>query len=62
MSGCCHATRRGLPVVPSLAFIVVSLVLADHCGCGSLNDGFVIADYRFRLNWSNSDHLGVCGI
>ena len=30
MSGCRLAALGGLPVIPSLAFIVVSLVLADH--------------------------------
>jgi len=38
-----------LPVIPSLAFVVVSLVLAGHWGRWSLNDGLVMGDYRFRL-------------
>ena len=49
MSGYCLAGLGWLPVVPSLAFVVVSLVLADHWGGGSLNDGLVAGHYRFRL-------------
>ena len=49
MPACCLAALDGLPVVPSLAFIVVSLVLARHWAGGSLNDGSVIEDYRFKL-------------
>ena len=49
MSGCCLAALDGLPVVPSLAFAVVSLVLARHWVGGSLNDGYVTGGYRFRL-------------
>ena len=37
MSGCCLVGLGWLPVVPSLAFVVVSLVLADHWAGGSLN-------------------------
>ena len=48
MSGCCLAALGGLPVGPSLAFIVVSLVLAGHGAGGSSNDGFVNRIYRFR--------------
>jgi hypothetical protein len=49
MSGCCLAGLGWLPVVPSLAFVVVSLVLARHWADGSLNDGLMMGDYRFRL-------------
>ena len=49
MSGCCLAAIDGLPVVPSLAFAVVSLVLARHWAGGSLNDGYVTKGYRLRL-------------
>ena len=49
MSGCCLAAIDGLPVVPSLAFAVVSLVLARHGAGGSLNDGYLTGGYRLRL-------------
>jgi hypothetical protein len=48
MSGCCLA-GRWCRAVPAPAFIVVSLVLARHWAGGSLNDGSVIEDYRFKL-------------
>jgi hypothetical protein len=49
MFACCLAGLGWLPVIASLAFHVVSLVLARHCAGGSLNDGLVMGDYRFRL-------------
>jgi hypothetical protein len=49
MSGCCLAALDGLPVVPSLAFADVSLMLARHWAGGSLNDGYVTGRYRLRL-------------
>ena len=49
MFACCLAGLGWLPVIPSLAFVVVSLVLARHWAGGSLNDGSVIEDYRFKL-------------
>ena len=45
----CLAALDRLPVVPSLAFAVVSLVLARHWAGGSLNDGYVTGGYRLRL-------------
>jgi hypothetical protein len=48
MFACCLAGFGWLPVIPSLAFVVVSLVLASHWA-GSLNDGFAMGDYRLRL-------------
>jgi hypothetical protein len=49
MSDRCLAGLGRLPVIPSLAFVVVSLMLTGHWGRWSLNDGLVMGDYRFRL-------------
>jgi hypothetical protein len=50
-----------LPVIPSLAFVVVSLVLAGHWAGGRWMMGWwweiTASDW-----WSNSDHLGNSGI
>lgn len=46
MSGCCLAGLGWLPVVPSLAFVVIPLLLAGHWAGGSLNDGLVITAFR----------------
>jgi len=50
-----------LPVFPSLAVVVVSLVLAGHWAGGRWMMGWwweITASFW----WSNSDHSGSCGI
>jgi hypothetical protein len=49
MFASCLAGLGWLPIIPSLAFVVVSLLLARHWAGGSSNDGLLMEDYRFRL-------------
>ena len=48
---CCLAGLGWLPVISSLAFVVLSQVLAGHWAGGSLNDGLVITAFRLMVQF-----------